>query len=435
MPPPGDQGAQGSCAAWAAGYALKGYQENVERSWGVAGPAHRFSPAYIYNQIKRSGCDEGARLTDALDLLAQQGCATLEQMPYDDGDCAATPTPAVKAQAAEYRIAAYQRVDITDAEEMKSHLAAGLPVVVGVKVYASFLGLSGSAVYATASGPFKGLHAMAVVGYDDASASFKLMNSWSTGWGDGGYVRISYDLFPSLLKEAYVAEDLQAGKRNLTTATQGAGRVLLSPPGGVYAPGSVVEVRAAPDPGWAFDHWEGDAHGSTTPAHVTMDADRTVVAVFGEQLPTQAAAPGFSPPGGTTFLDSLDVTLSSPTSGATIRYTLDGSAPSPTKGTVYAGPVHLTASATIKALAYASGLSPSVVASASYTKKEGHFDVDGAAVALWYLNGNGADATGHGHDLAIKSDRVTWSSAGALTWASSATIPGRGTAPARTAPR
>ena len=54
FPEPGDQGKQNSCVGWAVAYALKSYQEGLERSWGTAPPQHRFSPAFIYNQLNKS---------------------------------------------------------------------------------------------------------------------------------------------------------------------------------------------------------------------------------------------------------------------------------------------------------------------------------------------------------------------------------------------
>ena len=79
-----------------------------------------------------------------------------------------------------------------------------------------------------------------------------------------------------------------------------------------------------------------------------------------------AAAPTFSPSGG-TYTAAQTVTLSSTTSGATIRYTTDGSAPSETAGTVYSAPFAISGTTTVKAMAYASGLTDSSVATAIYT--------------------------------------------------------------------
>ena len=83
---------------------------------------------------------------------------------------------------------------------------------------------------------------------------------------------------------------------------------------------------------------------------------------------SMTAVPKFSPEDGRTFVSTLDVTLSCKTEGATIRYTTNGSEPTDTTGTVYTGPIRLTATTTIKAVAYANGLDASAVVSATYTK-------------------------------------------------------------------
>ncbi len=80
----------------------------------------------------------------------------------------------------------------------------------------------------------------------------------------------------------------------------------------------------------------------------------------------QAAAPSFSPGGG-TYTSAQNVTITSATGGASLRYTLDGSTPSETAGTVYSSPVSIGSSATLKAIASEAGLADSPVISAAYT--------------------------------------------------------------------
>ena len=84
--------------------------------------------------------------------------------------------------------------------------------------------------------------------------------------------------------------------------------------------------------------------------------------------PPAAATPAFFPVPGSYSLTSAGqtVTLTDGTSGATIYYTTDGSTPT-TSSTIYANPIAITATATIKAIATASGFSASAVASGSYT--------------------------------------------------------------------
>ncbi len=78
------------------------------------------------------------------------------------------------------------------------------------------------------------------------------------------------------------------------------------------------------------------------------------------------SAPGFSPGGG-TYATAQTVTITTATSGATIRYTVDGSTPSSSVGTVYTGPVTISSSRTLKAIAYQAGSNNSSVTSATYT--------------------------------------------------------------------
>ncbi|MCA9441481.1 MAG: lamin tail domain-containing protein, partial [Candidatus Omnitrophica bacterium] len=62
----------------------------------------------------------------------------------------------------------------------------------------------------------------------------------------------------------------------------------------------------------------------------------------------------------------FQVELSTQSFGATIRYTLDGSPPRDSHGTVYSGPVSISTSSVLRAAAFASGLSPSVIETQTY---------------------------------------------------------------------
>ena len=79
----------------------------------------------------------------------------------------------------------------------------------------------------------------------------------------------------------------------------------------------------------------------------------------------QVVAPTFSVTPG-TFNQPQTVALSTATSGATIRYTIDGSTPTATSP-AYTGPISVTRTTTIRAMAMKSGLENSTVVSATYT--------------------------------------------------------------------
>ena len=81
-------------------------------------------------------------------------------------------------------------------------------------------------------------------------------------------------------------------------------------------------------------------------------------------IPT-AATPTFTPPAG-SYTGAQSVTINDATPGAAIFYTLNGTAPS-AGATPYSGPIEITASETVKAIATASGFTNSAVAAGAYT--------------------------------------------------------------------
>ena len=64
------------------------------------------------------------------------------------------------------------------------------------------------------------------------------------------------------------------------TATNGSVTTNPNPTNGVYVDGTVVILTATPNTGYQFDGWSGDATGNTNPLSVTMDADKSVTALF-----------------------------------------------------------------------------------------------------------------------------------------------------------
>jgi uncharacterized repeat protein (TIGR03803 family) len=88
--------------------------------------------------------------------------------------------------------------------------------------------------------------------------------------------------------------------------------------------------------------------------------------VFQLIVPSATAAPVFSPAPG-TYTSAQTVTITSATSGASIRYTTNGSTPTETTGTLYSGPVNISSTTTLNALAFKSGLADSAVISPAFT--------------------------------------------------------------------
>ncbi len=209
FPVPGNQGRESSCVGWAVAYALKSYQEAVERKWRPDSPQRQFSPAYIYNQIRKSpDCQGGTSFVEALNLIRKEGVAPLSDFPYIDGQCAAQPDAAIRQRARVFAISDWRRVNVQDETEVKNHLAAGFPVLAGIVTDRPFFNFRGGGVYKNFSGQGSGGHAVVVVGYDDGRQAFRLINSWGRQWGDGGFGWISYAVFREIVREGYVVQDI-----------------------------------------------------------------------------------------------------------------------------------------------------------------------------------------------------------------------------------
>jgi hypothetical protein len=127
---------------------------------------------------------------------------------------------------------------------------------------------------------------------------------------------------------------------------------------------------------------------TTVTANVTLTAGQQILTVNQDNggwnlnymgLATSGgtvSAPLFSPGGG-SYTSAQNVTITSATGGASIRYTTDGSTPTSTAGTIYSGPVNISSTATLKAVAYESGLTTSAVTSATYTISSGGITTTG----------------------------------------------------------
>jgi hypothetical protein len=212
LPPPGQQGKQSSCVGWTLAYALKSYHEKVEMNWALADRAGRantrrvFSPAFIYNQIN-NGRDGGSYFTDGLRVLSEKGCCTLADMPYSSTNYTRKPSTGAMQNATRYRIDHWRRVNVKDPKEVRAHLNAGYPVAIGARVDAGFCSARRGYIWRRRDGEAKGGHAMLVVGYNDHTKTFKILNSWGATWCDNGYGRIHYDWFVKNANEGYVAKD------------------------------------------------------------------------------------------------------------------------------------------------------------------------------------------------------------------------------------
>jgi hypothetical protein len=121
----------------------------------------------------------------------------------------------------------------------------------------------------------------------------------------------------------------------------------------------------------------GTLKAIATATGYTTSAVATAAYVIGGTTP-QAATPTFSPGSG-TYTAAQSVTISSTTPGAAIHYTTNGTDPT-TASTTYTAPVAVAASATLKAIATATGYTQSAVGSAAYVINTGGGSTDFATL-------------------------------------------------------
>jgi len=232
IPPVGNQGQTQTCTGWATSYYYKTYQEWFERGWNLrnGGPEydHIFSPSFVYNQITGGSdeeCDDGAQIDDALNLIVNQGDLPWSGFPWNPvaPNCSVQPTAAQQSAALPYRGLGYGAFFLRQGPPvgpeqnhyllpLKQWLASGDPFVLGFPVYSEFDNyVCNQAVPPPANpGTYRGLHAVAVVGYDDNWAgvgAFKIVNSYGSQWGCYGYAWLSYEFVRKYAWEAWWMAD------------------------------------------------------------------------------------------------------------------------------------------------------------------------------------------------------------------------------------
>ena len=188
-----DQGQLGSCTANAIGGAIE--FDRIKQSLPDYVPSRLF---IYYNERAIEGTvdiDSGAMIRDGIKSVASQGACPEPEWPYDIAKFTDKPSPEAYRDAATDRAVSYQSL-VSDLSQMRGCLASGYPFIFGFTVYESF---ESAAVAQTGHAPMPGPneravggHAVMAIGYDDASQTFLVRNSWGEAWGIAGYFTMPY---------------------------------------------------------------------------------------------------------------------------------------------------------------------------------------------------------------------------------------------------
>lgn len=207
MPPVGSQGKAPSCTAWATAYAARSYYTNTLENRDIRKPANLPSPNYVFYLSRKAACDQGSQIGLAVEVL-KKGALSLADYPYTD-KCQEPASRDIVERATDFRVRGMTKVDTRYPDDIKGQLAKLNPVMISFKLSTVFMDLR-KQVFTEREVPPNdknaGGHAMTIVGYDDRRQAFRVMNSWSTRWGDRGFAWMSYDVLPTRLKGAWVLD-------------------------------------------------------------------------------------------------------------------------------------------------------------------------------------------------------------------------------------
>lgn len=186
-----NQGNCGSCVAFAAVGVLE-TQMNISSL--LPNLNIRLSPSHLFS-CGGGACEYGWMPEQAARQLMKSGVTDEACMPYLSGatgqDVACNSACADVSQRT-YKISNYTSPTsyMKNVDAVKKALQRG-PLMTSLSVYADFMSYAGG-VYKHTTGEYLGGHAISIIGYDDATQSFIIRNSWGEDWGEGGFGHVAY---------------------------------------------------------------------------------------------------------------------------------------------------------------------------------------------------------------------------------------------------
>jgi len=190
-PPVYDQGTLGSCTAQSCACIYSMMCNN------------KFSPSRLfvyYNErmmIGTTAVDSGAYLEDGIQSMVTYGSCSERSWPHIIRKFTIRPPPNCYTEALNHQVLTAQNL-VNTVRAMQTCLASGVPFVVAINVYSSFLSKQ---VSRTGIVPmpnpdreyYVGGHAVVCVGYDHTKQWWIMRNSWGARWGVKGYFYLPYD--------------------------------------------------------------------------------------------------------------------------------------------------------------------------------------------------------------------------------------------------
>jgi C1A family cysteine protease len=188
----------GSCWAFATTAALESQELIINNTPGI----NLDLSEQMLVCCSNSGSCSGGYVNTSSDYIRDTGLPTEDCCPYTATNASCNLTPTCTNGCIDlYTITGWHWIT-RSVETLKSELCTYGPLIVGMRVYRDFFSYQ-SGIYSYVKGPYKGDHAILLVGYNDAGQYFIVKNSWGTGWGESGYFRIAYSDVTSVVNFGY----------------------------------------------------------------------------------------------------------------------------------------------------------------------------------------------------------------------------------------
>ncbi len=168
---------------------------------------------HYYNERRDDGMwpmqDTGINLRQAFRVINKYGVILESDYPFDPVRINDVPGAfPIVARAARYESCGHGTQDSLNA--LKCALAEGFPVVIGLNITSQLDTLRLGDVYLGTQGAagFRG-HALCAVGYDNATQTIRIRNSWGANWCDGGYFDLPYSAYLTDVYESWACTALE----------------------------------------------------------------------------------------------------------------------------------------------------------------------------------------------------------------------------------
>lgn len=193
MPPVLDQENLGSCVSNAVCNALGFLNIKLKKPINLKSRIFNYYNTRLLEGTINQDC--GCQIRDAIKVCNKIGSCYETTWSYDISKFTMKPPPHTYTEAAQHKLALYQRVN-QNRISIKSCLLTGYPVIIGFTCFNTLYNPSvertGDIVMPTRKDYIIGGHCVLITGYNDTTQRYEIQNSWGIDWGNKGYGTIPY---------------------------------------------------------------------------------------------------------------------------------------------------------------------------------------------------------------------------------------------------